>query len=538
LELTVLMALFSLLLTLGVWRQSKESAVEKAEALFNLKVEELAQGLVLRIADYEQVLRGARGLFAASHAVEEHEWRSYVQELKNGPLYLGMESFAVLRAVDDADIEHFVKTRRRDPNAREFTPILDPGRQHHIILTYSEPAEVDSTANVGLDLTSDPIRALALFQACDSGQPAVSAPMVFSRPAGGQVRAVAVYMPIFRPGVPLDTVDDRRRALWGYVASLVRIDHMIEGVMAELQREMVADIDGRMTFAISDMTDPTASLPVYDGRLDRTNQPSDGLVKTMTVNVSGRLWMIEAVSTLSMQARRAQDMPGIWTRAVALFGVLLTGLTYTLGLILENRSNLRRAYAQLAEREAELDRLAHSDSLTGVANRRHFFMVGGGEWTRAKRYGRALSVLMIDVDHFKSVNDTHGHGIGDEALKKLTMAFRTVLRDCDLLARMGGEEFAVLLAEIDLAASGVVAERLRQMAAEVRVPTGDGGHLSVTVSIGAASLCSDDSSLDDVVRRADRALYAAKSGGRNQVIVSEPEEFPLLALVALSGSES
>jgi two-component system cell cycle response regulator len=103
---------------------------------------------------------------------------------------------------------------------------------------------------------------------------------------------------------------------------------------------------------------------------------------------------------------------------------------------------------------------------------------------------------------------------------------------------MGGEEFAVLLAEIDLAASGVVAERLRQMAAEVRVPTGDGGHLSVTVSIGAASLCSDDSSLDDVVRRADRALYAAKSGGRNQVIVSEPEEFPLLALVALSGSES
>jgi len=286
-----------------------------------------------------------------------------------------------------------------------------------------------------------------------------------------------------------------------------------------VQNEISPDVVEHMAFAISDVTDPSQTLPLYDSGLAKARQP-DAFVKTMAITVTGRQWMVEAVS---LPSYRGGDMPGIWTRAVALFGVLLTGLTYSLGLILENRSNLRRAYAQLAEREAELDRLAHSDPLTGAANRRHFFVVGASEWTRAKRHGRALSVLMIDVDHFKAVNDTHGHGVGDETLKSLTIAFRSGLRDCDLMARVGGEEFAVLLAEIDLAAAQVVAERLRQKAADLVVPNGDGGHLSVTISIGVASLCPDDLSLDDVVRRADRSLYVAKTGGRNQVIGSEQE---------------
>jgi diguanylate cyclase (GGDEF)-like protein len=538
LELTVLMALLSLLLTLGVWHQSKESAVEKAQALFSLRVEDLAQAMVLRMADYEQVLRGARGLVAANHAIEAHQWREYVRELKNGPLYPGLQNFALLRVIEAADVDQFAKSLGRDFKTAGFAAKINRRLDRHIVLTYLEPSDSDESLAVGQDLAEEPNLSTALGQACDSGLAAATAPALPFDVRDGRSGAFSLYMPIFKPGLPLNSVNDRRRALWGYVAGSVQIDRMIDGVMAELQREISEDLSGSMVFAIADMTEPATPLPLYDGGLEKVKLQSDSFSKTIAIAVSGRQWMIESVSALSLRARRANDMPGIWTRAVALFGVLLTGLTYALGVILENRSNLRQAYARLAEREADLDRLAHSDPLTGVANRRHFFVVGATEWMRAKRHGRALSVLMIDVDYFKSVNDTHGHGVGDDTLKQLTTSFRTILRDCDLLARMGGEEFAVLLVEVDPKAVKVVAERLRHAAADLSVATGEGGHLSVTVSIGAANMSRDDLSLDDLVRRADRALYAAKTGGRNQVIVSEPEEFPLLALVGLSEAES
>jgi diguanylate cyclase (GGDEF)-like protein len=533
LELTVLMALLAVLVTLGVWRQSKESAVEKAHALFDLRVEELAHAVVLRAADYEQVLRGARGLFAANRSVGAREWHAYVQELNIGSLYMGMESFGVLRVIEAEDVERFVAERRRDPETADFTLKRAQPRERYVISSFIEPRLPRNVLVVGRDFASEPIRAAALARATDTEQPTATAPIqMFSMPDDAS-RSFAIFVPIFRPGLPLDTVEERRRAVWAYVSSAVRIETMIEGVLAGLQPIVATDALERMVFAITDVTDPTMPLPFYDRGLAKAERQPDGFSKKISVGVSGRQWMIEAVALPSLQARQAGDTPGIWTRAVALFGVLLTGLTHALGVILENRADLRRAYTQLAEREAELDLLAHSDPLTGVANRRHFFLVGTNEWARAKRHGRALSVLMIDVDHFKAINDTHGHGIGDETLKSLAAVCRTALRDCDLMARMGGEEFAVLLSEIDLTAAQAVAERLRQVAAEMRVATEEGGPLSLTISIGAACLCSDDESLDDVVRRADRALYAAKAAGRNQVIVSDQEELPLFALTAL-----
>ncbi len=533
LELTVLMALLAVLVTLGVWRQSKESAVEKAHALFDLRVEELAHAVVLRVADYEQVLRGARGLFAANRAVGAREWHAYVRELGIDSLYKGMESFSVLRVIEAADADRFVAERRRDPDTADFTLKTDRPREQYVILSFVEPRLPRNAAVIGRDFGTEPDRAAALTRARETEQPTATAPIrTFSQPDDAS-RSFAVFIPIFRPGLPLETIAERRRALWAYVSSVVKIDTMIDGVVADLQREVATDAVEGMVFAITDVTDPTTPLPVYDRGLAKAERPPETFSRTVAIGVSGRQWMIEAAALPSPQARQANDTPGIWTRAVALFGVLLTGLTHALGVILENRADLRRAYARLAEREAELDLLAHSDSLTGVANRRHFFLVGTSEWARAKRHGRALSVLMVDVDHFKAINDTHGHGIGDETLKTLAAACRATLRDCDLMARMGGEEFAVLLAEIDLAAAQAVAERLRQVASEMRVPIEDGEYLSLTISIGAACLCSGDQSLDDVVRRADRALYAAKAAGRNRVIVSNQEELPLFALTAL-----
>lgn len=534
LELTVLMALLAVLVTVGVWRQSRDSAIEKSHALFDLKVEGFAHALVLRIADYEQVLRGARGLFAASREVTAQEWHAYVREIRTGSLYTGLQNFEVLRVVAASDIERFVAERRRDGDAPAFTLKAARPENPYVVMSFVEPPSAGLEWMAGQDLSSDPTRAAAFALARDSGQPTATVPIGISLAPGETTRGFAIYIPIYRPGRPLETAPERRQALWAYVGSAVRMDTMIEGVLLGLRHGAVVDATDQMVFSITDVTDEQAPLLLVDHGLAAAERSVDSFSQTEIIDVAGRQWRIDALSQPSPSARRSSEAPGIWTRAVALFGILLTGLTHALGVILENRANLREAYARLAEREAELDRLAHSDPLTGMANRRHFFLVGAAEWARAKRHGRALSVLMIDVDYFKSINDTHGHGVGDETLKALAAICRAILRDCDLVARMGGEEFAVLLSEIDLCAAQGVAERLRQAVAEMMVPTPDQSSLSLTVSVGAASLCPDDQSLDDVVRRADRALYAAKAAGRNQVVLSEEEDLPLFAAVGRS----
>lgn len=173
--------------------------------------------------------------------------------------------------------------------------------------------------------------------------------------------------------------------------------------------------------------------------------------------------------------------------------------------------------------EAELRRMATTDPLTGLWNRRRFLELAEGELSRLRRYARPVSVLMLDIDHFKSINDTHGHAAGDEALCRLADLCRAALRDTDHLGRLGGEEFAIVLPETGLIEAVEVAERLRLSLGAMPVPVGD-ATLRMTVSIGVAACRDGDTTIDRALGRADRALYAAKGGGRNRVVadVREP----------------
>jgi diguanylate cyclase (GGDEF)-like protein/PAS domain S-box-containing protein len=166
--------------------------------------------------------------------------------------------------------------------------------------------------------------------------------------------------------------------------------------------------------------------------------------------------------------------------------------------------------------ERELRRLATIDSLTGAFNRRHFLAAAAQEMERAVRYGSPLSVLMIDIDHFKQVNDRHGHALGDEVLRKVVDVCRANLREVDVFARLGGEEFAALLPETALAGACGLGERLRRAVAETVVPAA-GADLRVTVSLGLVQRAEDETSFDHLLRRADQALYRAKQGGRNRI---------------------
>ena len=169
--------------------------------------------------------------------------------------------------------------------------------------------------------------------------------------------------------------------------------------------------------------------------------------------------------------------------------------------------------------EEELRSLATTDGLTGACNRRHFLYKSETELPRAKRYGHDLAVMMIDLDHFKQVNDTYGHAGGDEVLRRFVTTVRERLRGADVIGRIGGEEFALMLPETDLAGAIALAERVRTDIQDLNVRW-DKRTINVTVSIGVAMLNKDDKDIHDIMVRADKALYTAKAEGRNRVMIS------------------
>ena len=172
--------------------------------------------------------------------------------------------------------------------------------------------------------------------------------------------------------------------------------------------------------------------------------------------------------------------------------------------------------------QQELERMATTDSLTGIINRRQFFNLGEAEVYRAARYGHALSVSMIDVDHFKKINDTHGHGVGDECLKALTRCVSSTIRRSDIFARIGGEEFIVMMPETEIADAAALADRLRLAVQKINVPL-PAGMCRFTVSVGVAGFDHERPEIRQLLQDADDALYEAKGDGRNRVRVAQPD---------------
>lgn len=178
----------------------------------------------------------------------------------------------------------------------------------------------------------------------------------------------------------------------------------------------------------------------------------------------------------------------------------------------------KRAEEALRKNQELLKIQAATDPLTGARNRRSFVDDGEKELRRARRQNRPLSVLMMDIDHFKRINDTYGHAVGDEVLVSLVSECWEALREEDIFGRLGGEEFAAILVDNNLATARDVAERLRRTLEVLEVET-SGGTFNFTVSIGVSECQSHTETLGDGLKRADEALYAAKEGGRNRIVV-------------------
>lgn len=177
------------------------------------------------------------------------------------------------------------------------------------------------------------------------------------------------------------------------------------------------------------------------------------------------------------------------------------------------------------ENELELQRLAHTDSLTGLCNRRHFIELANNEISRSIRHRRPLAIVSFDLDHFKMINDTHGHSVGDDFLKQIGILCRKDLRDIDVVGRLGGEEFAALLPDTNAVKAQLVSERLRQSIAKTVSLNNSGKPVSTTASFGVAVFNElgqewPPGDLAKLLIIADEALYQAKAAGRNQIVLA------------------
>lgn len=219
---------------------------------------------------------------------------------------------------------------------------------------------------------------------------------------------------------------------------------------------------------------------------------------------------------------------GVWEEQ----GLLLGALDYivkpfsptSVRARVRNHLNLARTTRELRQAKDKLERMAALDHLTGIFNRGHFEMLTGRELERAERGARSGALLLIDLDHFKRINDTYGHATGDKVLVAVAEAWSRELRGCDILGRVGGEEFALFLPETDGAEAEGVAQRLLRQTRALVVKSDDDVTLKVTASVGGVWSQGGGADLKTLMRVADRMLYRAKEMGRDRIEIQRLEK--------------
>lgn len=319
-----------------------------------------------------------------------------------------------------------------------------------------------------------------------------------------------------------------------YLVSLSATVLWTYGLVAMVNQRLSAEIvvDARNMHTVF-VTSPDCSIisRLDDGKIDDVNEGFTRLTGYGRADAVGRttvelgLWadagsreryvsaVVEhgAVSDFPMTLRR-QDSSTV--------ECLVAGSTLTL----EDEPYLISVVRDVTQQrrwEAELVHEATTDSLTGLPNRRQFLADCARELHRVERSGGSLAVAVLDIDHFKEINDRHGHATGDEALASFSTTVCSIIRDIDTCGRLGGDEFAILLPDADLADAVAALERIRAAFEETPCEA-DGHQLLITISAGVAQARPGDDTVDTMLVRADRALYDAKETGRNRVVAERP----------------
>lgn len=492
-------AAFLMLLTVALWFYSTSTVEQRARDRFLYRVDMAENVLVGRMNDYQQVLRGGQGVYAASETVSRAEWRIYVESLQLDSYLPGVQSVAfspIVRAEDRRAHESAVRAEGF-PDYSIFPE--ESSFAVSCVVLYIEPFRGRNLRAVGYDMYSETVRREAMDRARDTGKPALSGKvrLVFEEAPDVQP-GFLVYLPIYRNGWPISTVDERRQALLGFINSSFRANDflalLLRGTHADVELNL---FDGRpspddLLYA----SEQTARVPRH--------------VADREIEIAGRRWTARFSSSNAFEELTEDNRPIL----ILVFGVVLNLAVFLiLSMNARYQKHVSETAAALSLANEQLERLSVCDALTGIFNRRHFDEKLREDFLELGRGGRNFSLLMIDADHFKRINDTYGHQTGDEVLKRLARLLGDNTRATDFVARYGGEEFSVLIPNTEGELDGVaVGEKIRNAVAASDFPNVG----RITVSVGVSCSSKTDGSDADIVRRADKALYLAKAQGRNR----------------------
>lgn len=514
------LALLIFIASLGVtylsWQHERHNAELDRRANFDFSLREDISRIEQRMAAYEQVLRGAQGLFAASGSVRRREFQRYVDSLQLGADFSGIQGVGIISIVPSAEKNTHIAAIRRQ-GFLEYT--IKPAGQREVYapVIQLEPFSGRNLLAFGFDPYAIPSRRVAMDQARDSGAPAITGKVRLILETGAEAQSgFVMFLPIYKKGRPHDTLASRRANIIGWVHAPFRMNNLMSSLYGE--RKPGTDLK------IYDGIEMSAQTLMYDAADNRSQSQNAAAAAVEYIEVAGRTWTL-AINTLSGQnAPIGKDSSGLIAIAGGGLSLLLALLTWMLA------TGRARALAlatemttELRESEARFRHLAQHDSLTSLPNLGLFHDRLQQALALAKRNKTRLALMFLDLDQFKPINDTLGHQVGDLLLKAVSERLQDCMRETDTVARIGGDEFVILLPVIeDEGHALLLAEKVRHLLSQSFDLAG-GYSLSISSSIGVAIYPEYGSDEMQLLKNADGAMYHAKQGGRNKVQLFQPE---------------
>ena len=470
-----------------------------------------------------QVIQSIVSFQTASLNIEREEFQKFVRE----PLREHKNIYAVqmIRRVAIPARTAYEESMKGDAQSAPFhirelniENLLVPAgrRSEYYPVHYVEPLESNEDL-IGFDHASEPERFDLMQRARNEGKLLISGPVALTpfEINGNHSEGFFAFSPIYQNDVSVLNESDRKQYLVGFISGVFRYRDIIDNALGR-------EGSRGLYFQISDVTNPDDEKPFYSYPLIRQN--SQDYIKDFeyesVFQIAGRSWRIVGSPSPSFWTTKYSSMPMV----VSLFLLFLTAL------LLIYFISIKRHSSELADLNSELDQansmlkeLVTIDPLTGLLNRRGLHQLLFETMTQWQRSGENFHVIMLDLDNFKSVNDTLGFVVGDLILKEVAKKVKASLRSTDRVVRIGGDEFVVILPGIRHAEAMVVAQKIRFQIAQMTVTLSTGKNVRATASIGVTPLAGDEISVDQVVEKAYLALHESKLSGKNRVVFSRQD---------------
>ncbi|MGZ5047084.1 MAG: sensor domain-containing diguanylate cyclase [Usitatibacter sp.] len=491
----------SLALTAAGWVGLDRNRSDEARSQFERRTETAEAAVRSRMLSYEQVLRSGAARIASSPTISAAQWHGFITNLGIEERFPGIQSIGFAERVKPAQREAHTRRMRAAIPDYEIRPPGEGVDAYPIV--FNEPGSPRNQRFIGFDAYSEAARHGAMDRARDSSDTAITGkvPLLGDPYRGGlpQQPGFLMYVPVFDRDVRTLGLAERDAALRGFVFSPFRMHDLMRGILDEgvLQVLDMRVYDEPGIAPASELIDTRTAWRMTP------SQATPAFSRQVAFQMPGRLWTIQFVSRPEFDAALEHARPWGTLGSGILASVILFFLTTALV------ASWNRAH-----------HLSMRDPLTGLYNRRYLEETMGRELPRARRLGESVGVIVIDIDHFKRLNDTYGHDAGDYVLERVSELLRAATRNSDIACRFGGEEFALILPGATLLVARSRAEAIRASFESLEVEFEGKPIGPLTVSAGVASMPPHGQDWTYTLQQADRALYTAKQAGRNKVVAA------------------